>query len=209
LIYVLVLFMSEPLSERREQMLGLLAEKALALACAVQQRALDAEDPAEIASLSGAFVKLSRAVRQTIGLHARVEAQRLRGQESDSAWAPGGEPTPLARREARVRRGVERLVWTEYDPDDSGQEAYGDSLLEDLDDRLHELTQAEEAFLGADPDALIMGLAAELGLTPPAAAPKARLALAPIGPSAAGPRDAPTAAASTDAPQRPAAADSS
>jgi hypothetical protein len=108
-----------------------------------------------------------------------------------------------------VRRGVERLVWTEYDPDDSGQEAYGDSLLEDLDDRLHELTQAEEAFLGADPDALIAGLAAELGLTPPAAAPAARLALAPVAPTAAAARDAPTADISTDALQRPAAADSS
>ena len=172
--------MSEPLSERREQMLGLLAEKALALACAVQQRALDAEDAAEMASLSGAFVKLSRSVRQSIGLHARLEGERLRDERLAAVCAPGREPTPQERRRARVRRGVERLVWSEYEPDDANEEAYGESLMEDLDDRLRELAADEDAFLTADPDALIAALAAELGLAPASvAAPVARLALTP------------------------------
>jgi hypothetical protein len=46
------------LAARREEMLGVLAEKTFALACAVQQRALAAEDPAEMAGLSAAFAGL-------------------------------------------------------------------------------------------------------------------------------------------------------
>jgi len=183
--------MSEPSAERREQMLGLLAEKALALACAVQQRALEAESAAEMASLAGAFVKLSRATRQTIALHAKVEAERLGGERVARALAPRREPTPLERRQARVRRGVERLVWTEYDPNDGNEEAYGESLLEDLDDRLDEIMRAE-AFLDADPDALIAQLAAELGLEAPP--PPVRVSL-PAPPAAPRPADVPPQAA--------------
>jgi hypothetical protein len=158
------------LADRREEMLGLLAEKALALACAVQQRALEAETPGEMAALSGAFVKLSRSVRQSIALHAKLESDRQRGERQEQALAPPREPTPAERKQARVRRAVERLVWDEYDRDDEGEEETAFSLLDDLTDRLGELAEADD-FLAADVDALIAELAVELGLEPPAPAP--------------------------------------
>jgi len=151
------------LAERREEKLGLLAEKALALACVIQQRALEAETPGEMAALSGAFVKLSRSVRQSIALHAKLETDRRQGERQEQALAPPPEPTPAERKKARVRRAVERLVWDEYDRDDDGEEETAVSLLEDLTDRLGELAEAED-FLVADVDALIAELAVELGL---------------------------------------------
>jgi len=154
---------------RREEMLGLLAERALALACAVQQRALEAETPQEMAALSVAFVKLSRSVRQSIALHARLESDRQRGDRQQQAVAPPSAPTPVERKGARVRRAVERLVWDEYDRDDSGEEETAFSLLDDLNDRLEELAEADD-FLTTDVDVLIVELAAELGLKPPACA---------------------------------------
>jgi hypothetical protein len=158
------------LADRREEMLGLLAEKALALACAVQQRGLEAEAPGEMAALSGAFVKLSRSVRQSIALQAKLETDRQRGERQEQALAPPREPTPAERKQARVRRAVERLVWDEYDRDDEGEEETAFSLLDDLNDRLGELAEADD-FLAADVDALIAELAVELRLEPPGPAP--------------------------------------
>lgn len=69
-----------------------------------------------------------------------------------------------------MRRAVERLVWDEYERADEGDEETAFSLLDDLNDRLGELAEADD-FLAADVDALIAELAVELGLEPPAPAP--------------------------------------
>jgi hypothetical protein len=177
-----------PSAERREQMLGLLAEKTLALACAVQARALEAESADEMAKLSGAFARLSRSVRQSIALHARLEGDRLR--PAPAAPAPA-QPAPAAapsepedphrlavrRRRAMITRAVERCVWNEYDDEDEDEEATACSLLKDFDDRLADLAE-DDAFLDADPDRLIAQFCAELGLEPPPVRPRATLAAA-------------------------------
>ncbi len=156
-------------------MLGLFAEKVLALACAIQQRALEAETLDEMSRAAGAIHKLGRSMRQSIALQARLETDRARAEASP----PARPQAPAAvRKAAQAKRAVERCVWNEYEFEDSA----ADSLLEDVDDRLAELSEAE-AFLFADLDSLIAGLCREFGLDPPQ--PRARLTLAAPEPAAA------------------------
>lgn len=196
--------MSGALAERREEMLGLLAEKTLALACAVQQRALEAEGSDEMARLSVAFVKLGRCVRQSIALHAKLEGERLKPEaapapQSTPAAAPAAdEPDDpreqaVGKRRALITRAIERCMWDEYDQSDEDEEETGVSLLRDFDERLADFA-ADDAFLDADPDRLIAQFCVELGLTPPEPRPRATLA------AAMPPCSAPPGADTADAP---------
>jgi hypothetical protein len=150
-----------PTAERREQMLGLLAEKTLALACAVQERALEAETAQEMAQLSHAFVRLSRSVRQSIALHAREERDRLSGdREATQAQAKARAPA-VARRRQLLKFGVMDVLAADWDPkieEDDG-ESYDLSVA--LSERLDDLSEAED-FLDVDPDQFIAQLCEEL-----------------------------------------------
>src|SRR5579859_6011719 len=106
-----------PTAERREQMLGLLAEKTLALACAVQQRALEAETSEEMAQLSHAFVRLGRSVRQSIALHARHERDRLRGEQEAADAEAEARAQAVERRKHELRRNVEAVLCADWDPE--------------------------------------------------------------------------------------------
>jgi hypothetical protein len=150
-----------PTAERREQMLGLLAEKTLALACAVQQRALEAETSQEMAQLSHAFVRLSRSVRQSIALHAREERDRLRGaQEAGQAKAKARAPA-VARRRQRLKREVTDILCADWDPEIEEDDGESYDLMRSLDERLDDLSEAED-FLDIDPDQFIAQLCEEL-----------------------------------------------
>src|SRR5947209_4579386 len=106
-ICVLVLFMEPtPAAQRREDIAGLLAEKGLALACAVQQRALNAETPAQMAELSDSFVKVARCTRQCVALHAKLEKDRLSGERETAHVAAKVRAEAVAARKARLKREV-------------------------------------------------------------------------------------------------------
>ena len=150
-----------PTAERREEMLGILAEKTLALACAVQQRALEAEGAAEMAQLSLAFVKLSRSVRQSIALHAKEERERLRGdQEAADARAKARAPA-VARRRQRLKREVEDILCADWDPDIEEDDGESYDFMRSLGERLDDLSETED-FLDLDPDQLIAQLCDDL-----------------------------------------------
>jgi hypothetical protein len=68
---------------------------------------------------------------------------------------------------------VERCVWNEYERGDEAEEFTGDSLLEDLHERLSDLMAEPEAFLALDPDDLLVDLCKELGVKPPEFRPRA------------------------------------
>jgi hypothetical protein len=173
---VLVLFMPDatPTAERREQMLGLLAEKTLALACAVQQRALEAETSQEMAQLSQAFVRLSRSVRQSIALHAREERARIRGdREAAEAQAQARAPA-VGRRKARLMRDVMDILGADWDPEIEEDDGESYDLTAALGERLDDLGETED-FLDLDPDQLIAQLCEDLAVE----AARADAALAP------------------------------
>ncbi|HEX4712893.1 hypothetical protein [Phenylobacterium sp.] len=160
------------IAERREQMLGVLADRTLALACAVQERALAAEDAGEMARLSGAFAKLGRSMRQSLGLHARLVAERRRAEAEVKNEAAQAHLTAVERRRTRVRRAVERVLESEWEPQaaeydgDDADDAPFWPWLEALDERIEDLAQAED-FLDLDPEPLIARLCEEFGVSPP------------------------------------------
>src|SRR3954454_6674776 len=72
----------------------------------------------------------------------------------------------VRRRRDWLTRGVERCVWNEYDREEAG-EFTGDSLLQDLHERLADLQADADGFLALDPDDLLVQLCKDLGVTPP------------------------------------------
>ena len=163
-----------PTAERREQMLGLLAEKTFALACAVQQRALEAETSEEMAQLSHAFVRLGRSLRQSIALHARHERDRLRGEHEAAEAEAQARGQAVGRRKQELARGVEAVLCADWDPEieEDGGESF--QLSTALRERLDDLSEAED-FLDIDPDQLIAQLCDDLAVE----AARADVVLAP------------------------------
>ena len=167
------------MAEAQEQALGIFADAVLKLALHIQQQALDAEDLDQKARAAGAVHRLGRGLRQTVALQAKL----ARDARTEAAKPqPEAEPPPeplegpasrdpqtvaVRRRRDWLTRGVERCVWNEYDREDEAAEFTAGSLLEDFQERLADLMADPEAFLGRDPDTLLVELCMELGLTPP------------------------------------------
>lgn len=174
----------------QEQALGIFADAVLKLALHIQQEAMNAEDLDQKIRAAGAVHRLGRSLRQTVALQARLARDaRAEAAKPQSARAEAPRPEPDAgaqgdapadpkavavrRRRDWLTRGVERCVWNEYDRADETEEFTGDSLLEDLHERLSDLMADPDAFLQLDPDDLLVELAKELGLTPPEFHPRA------------------------------------
>src|SRR3954465_6245967 len=144
------------MAEAQEQALGIFADAVLKLALQIQQEALAAEDLDQKIRAAGAVHQLGRGLRQTIALQAKLgrEARREAAEEPEpKAAAAGSEPAAppnpktvaVRRRRDWLTRGIERCVWNEYEREDDAGELTGESLLEDLEERLADLM--------ADPDA--------------------------------------------------------
>jgi hypothetical protein len=160
--------MSDTAAERREEMLGELAERMHAAAREAQRRLLDAETTDDFAKLTGSMAKLARGVRQSILLQRKLEAERReaerRADEAAAADAQGpSELAPRHLKRVRLRTAIARHVWNELE-DDEAAELFRD----DLNARLDEL-EGEEDFLDVPIKALIERLCRDLGFEPPAA----------------------------------------
>lgn len=144
--------------ERQGRMLAELSELGMALTRRTHERAMAAEDPDKAERLALAFHRLSRSVRQTLALEARLEREARR--DAVEAERRGAE----TRREAlKARRsyvgGVgSRLIWTEAERDEVSE------LLVDLKRWIDEEAFFEDAFLTAPVEALIERLREDLGL---------------------------------------------
>jgi hypothetical protein len=132
-IDVPVPFMSgaSDMAERHGCILAELSELGLGLARDLQQRALAAETPEAAADLADAFHRISRSVRQTLALEAKLERERRRRAQEDEIEELRQRPQRAEKRAAEVRRAVERLIWTEAESDERAEQ-----LLADLDDYL-------------------------------------------------------------------------
>jgi hypothetical protein len=157
--YVLVLFMSDSAekAERQDRILGELAELGLSLARAVHERALAAETPEATSELALAFHRISRSVRQTLALEAKIEHDRSRQDREVRADAARGRENGVTRRKHQLRMAVERSVWNEAE----GAEA--ERLLDELDDILEEEVLSD-AFTEGPLEAHIARIRADLGL---------------------------------------------
>jgi hypothetical protein len=163
------------MAEAREQALGIFADAVLKLALHIQQQAMDAEDLDQKVRAAGAVHRLGRGLRQTVALQAKLARDaRMEAARLEPTPEPPEEPAPrdprtvaVLRRRDWLTRGVERCVWNEYEREDETAEFTAESLLEDLHERLADITANPEAFLGLDPNTLLVELCKELGLAPP------------------------------------------
>ena len=147
--------------ERQDRILAELSELGLALARDLQVRALAADDVKTAGELSLAFHRVSRSVRQTLALEARLDRDRLRQDREARADTERAKTTRAKRRKAQVKAAVERCIWSEVEGDEA------ERLVDELDDRLEE-DALSDMFAGEDPiEAHIARICIELGVTAP------------------------------------------
>lgn len=147
------------MAERHGALLAQLAERGMALACALQERALAAETPAEMRDLALAFHRISRTVRQSLALEAKLARDGDRAAREARAEAERTGAAQAERRVAQVRAAVSRGI----------RDAYYGFDAENLEGELTERLEAEaldDRFLDEDLDAQIARLCADLGLAP-------------------------------------------
>jgi hypothetical protein len=161
---------TETKAERCDRMLGELSELGMALARDLSARALAAETPEQATNLALAFHRISRSLRQTLALEAKVERDRqaaAREAERAAAIEAASEaerqadaaPDPVQQRRTRVRGALNRLIWEEADRDEEEFEV----LLDELDARLDEAALRED-FEDIPIETLILQLKSDMGL---------------------------------------------
>ena len=151
--------------ERQDRILAELSELGLELARDLQARALAADDVVVAADLGRAFHSVSRSVRQTLALDAKLDRDRQRQDREDRIDAVRAHQARRDRRRDQVRAAVERCVWNEAD----GSEA--ERLLADLDDYL-DADDLTDHLPDETLDAHIARICAGLGVSPPLSAPE-------------------------------------
>jgi hypothetical protein len=162
--------MSIPLdmAERHARVLARLTELGLALAERTFEDAEAAETPAVRIEAVKAFHTISRSVRQSVALEARLTRQQAldaADAQRIAAAAPPKKPgaVELTRRINAVRDAVTRVIWHEAETDDTAA-----WLEEMMDDGIAEECGRDD-FCAEPLDDHIVRLCVEMGLTEEAA----------------------------------------
>jgi hypothetical protein len=167
---------------RVEAMLGELAELSLGVARELAVRLRESEDTQETVALVGAFQKMSRVVRLTLALDAKLEREAARAAAADAELARkaqaaaeadaalrragfGGAAAssssdPVEALKGRVRGLMNRLLWNESE----GEEEDYEVLVEDLNARLDEAALSPD-FEDLPIEALARRVIADMGLS--------------------------------------------
>jgi hypothetical protein len=160
------------MAEKHAAILGKLAEFGLNLARKLHDQGMAAETPQETADLARAFHSVSRSLRQTLALEARLarDAERQAREDDAQAQVLEHKASQEAQRRARAtydnrknRIGgvLERLVYGEHE--DEGEI---DRLMDEIVERLDEDAQAN-GFLETPIDDQIAQLCRDFGLPLP------------------------------------------
>ena len=160
--------MSTPpdMAERHTRVLARITELGLMLAEQTFDDAQAAETPAERIEAVKAFHTISRSVRQSVALEARLarqQAQDVRDAERTPAppRKPGG--ADISRRITAVREAVTRVIWHEAEDAD-----YATDMEEALEEDLA-LNCLNDSFCAEPLDDHIARLCLEMGLSETAA----------------------------------------
>ena len=172
-------------AERREEILGELAEWMHAAAREAQRRLLEAETTDDFVKLTASLAKLARGVRQSILIHRKLESERLeaarRTDDTAASAAAGSEVVPRHVKRVRLRTAITRHVWNELEDEEEAE-----LFRDDLNARLDEM-EGEDNFLDTPIDDLIAGLCRDLGFEPPEPASPPPAGLPGGAPSAVAP----------------------
>jgi hypothetical protein len=139
-----------------------LAEMGLSLARDLHARALAATDDKAAADLTLAFHRVSRSVRQTYALEARLERERRLALREAANEAARERLDRIQKKRSVVSRAVAPLVWTEAE----GEEA--EDLLDEIGSLVYVISE-EDDFLDAPVEACVERIAKDLGLAARAA----------------------------------------
>ena len=145
--------------ERHARGLAELTELGLSLARDLHACALAEPDPKAKAETALAFHRVSRSVRQSMALEARLKRDLMRQDQEARAEAVQAAETRVRTRKAQVRAAVERLIWTEAESDEDAER-----LIDDLSERLDEAA-LHQGFADDPVEMHIARLRAELGLS--------------------------------------------
>jgi len=150
--------------ERADLILDELARLGLQLARDLAQQAGAAKDADQTARLAMAFHHVSRSVRQSLALQARLARETRRGAREAREDAERGDKALRARRATQVRSGVRRAIWAE------AAEYEHVTLLSRLELALLS-DSADDGFLDGPVERHIARLCRTLGIKPAAAPP--------------------------------------
>ena len=125
-------------TDRHAPILVELAEMGLSLARAVHGKALAAETPAELAEMTLAFHRISRSVRQTLALDAKLERDRARQAQAAEIEAIRTRPQRTLDRKCQLRTAMQRAIW------DEAEGAEAEILLDVLHDALNEESLSDD-----------------------------------------------------------------
>jgi hypothetical protein len=157
--------LSDATVERREEILGELAEWMHAAAREAQRRLLEAETTDDFAKLTASLAKLARGVRQSILLHRKLEAKRRdadrRAGETAARAEAGSDVGPRHVKRVRLCTAITRHVWNELEDEEEAE-----LFRDDLNARLDEL-EGEADVLDTPIDDLIARLCRDLAFDPP------------------------------------------
>jgi hypothetical protein len=141
------------MAERHGRVLAELAELGLGLARGLQAQVLEAPAGEDAPGLALAFHRVSRSVRLSVALEARLERERRQDWRDDRARITH----ETERRKTQLRAAVTRAVLSETD----GREA--EALLDELEDRLDE-DGLHDDFIAGPVEAQVARIRAGLGL---------------------------------------------
>jgi hypothetical protein len=187
---------SAEMAERHGRMLAELGELGLTLARDLQGRALAAETSAEAAQLAEAFHRLSRSVRQSLALEAKLQRDAQRDAREVRDAAARETEARRAARKAQLKRRVERLIWDQIEEPEFAAELAGAAP------HMVEREAESESFLDEPVEAQIERIRAALGVDEPWELDEAETASEGDDPSADEDADA-AAAAPADPPPKP------
>jgi hypothetical protein len=147
------------MAERHGKALTELAELGMTLARDLHARALAAKDATSAGDLALAFHRISRSVRQTMALEARLDREhRLVLREAAQA-AARERLDRVQKKRSILRDAMAPLVWTEAEGDEDDYEA----LLEQVEAFVFKISN-EDDFLDIPIEACIARIRIDFGL---------------------------------------------
>jgi hypothetical protein len=152
------------MAEQHTAILGELAQLGLSSARDLHARQLAAETPEQASRLAFALHRISRSLRQTLALQAKLARDARLAEREAAAELIQIDQRRLAKRKAQVKAAVECLIWTEAE----SPEAY-ETFNAELEDLLTIETQDAETFESEPLDAQIKRLCDVIGLPSPLA----------------------------------------
>ena len=113
-----------PLPDSVDAILDAVAQMDFALARKMHERAMAAQDNAEIATLARTYQGLTRSLRQTLALKAKLAHGRLHDRvQYGPQPKPQREQNRIERRVEDLIEGVARVAWNEFEDPDWNYEA--------------------------------------------------------------------------------------